>query len=743
MSSDSDDSDMWPSGSESESDESSSSEEDTGELKGRAKWLKTAVVQVKSKKDKGPRQPKAEKDKKTSGETEEQLLLKKKQEQELKLTPSQFDYKLKEVVAGRGKKGTELADHLGQLRKLAYYSKKLGPARQIMASMYLVGAILFDTSNKIDSVLSVALWKSAKESLFSILKLLRRNPGFSLRPLEAEDQAEINRAGQEEQDLDNIKDEDMLPLPAAGETGVIKISGNLSSFVERLYDEYTKSLQQTDPHKAEYISRLYDEGALVELASMVQDYCDREKEFTQASNLALLQVELHYYKHETIAAALHVSQVRLATFGHSDFFHPSCTNGSVALPLADRDASISHPGAYLGYPQVQVEQKNMERCVKDLCVYVYKYGDDRSKTRAMLCHIYHHALHDRFAEARDLLLMSHLQDTISYTDVPTQILFNRMMAQLGLCAFRQGLIAESHDCLMEICTGSRTKELLAQGIQNYQHNRGQNVEKNSQQEKLEKRRQMPYHMHINMELLECCHLTAAMLLEIPNMASEYSTAHGSKNRVISKTFRRYMDYYDRQVFSGPPENTRDHVIAAAKALALGGWKQAQDLILKLNVWELIPGTSEHVDKIKSMVGRRIQVEGLRTYLLAYATEYDSMQLQQLCAMFGLDVKQGQSVVSKMMIEEELSAAWDPQTQCIVMHKNQRTKLQQFALQYVEKTQQMVENNERLFDSKAAHFDKESSWNNRRGGKQQEGGNDKRYHQYRRGGGSKGHHSKKW
>ena len=54
-----------------------------------------------------------------------------------------------------------------------------------------------------------------------------------------------------------------------------------------------------------------------------------------------------------------------------------------------------------------------EELMEKLCTYVYQHGTDREKTRAMICHIYHHALHDRFLEARDLLLMSHLQDTIS------------------------------------------------------------------------------------------------------------------------------------------------------------------------------------------------------------------------------------------------------------------------------------------------------------------------------------------
>jgi hypothetical protein len=62
------------------------------------------------------------------------------------------------------------------------------------------------------------------------------------------------------------EDDDKQPTITEGE--IFKIPGSVVSFVERLDDELTRSLQHIDPHTSEYIDRLTDEGSLY--ASLVR-----------------------------------------------------------------------------------------------------------------------------------------------------------------------------------------------------------------------------------------------------------------------------------------------------------------------------------------------------------------------------------------------------------------------------------------------------------------------------------------
>lgn len=104
-------------------------------------------------------------------------------------------------------------------------------------------------------------------------------------------------------------------------------------------------------------------------------------------------------------------------------------------------------------------------------------------------------------------------------------------------------------------------------------------------------------MHLNIELLEAAYLTSCMLIDIPLLASV--DTEDQKRRVASKGFKRLLDIAEKQAFMGPPENTRDHIIKASKALQAGEWERAVELVSSIKVWTLL----DNVEDIKKMLAK--------------------------------------------------------------------------------------------------------------------------------------------
>lgn len=613
------------------------------------------------------------------------------------VTEEIFDKKYSELLSTRGRKGTDIRQVLRQVEVLCYFAKNFGVHKEIATNMFYVSTI-FDiaAASSIDDYLDHMKWRTAFKSISRVLTLLNSNTNLFVDVVAAADIAEISAIGSSDLMKKSMADgaeveEEKAPV----NPNAVHAVGNLETFLIRLEDEYTKSLQQINPHTTEYVNRLSDEINLIELIESVKAYYERVNDLKAAAVMALMQVEHMYYKHDSTAKTIMRSHVFSKQHGRFADIHPASRSKN-AVPSNARDTTKLHPASFSGELKVQPVVYDPASKMQELCSFIYKHGDERSRARALLCAVYHHAVHDRYYQGRDLFLISHIQQTIDKADVKTQILYNRTLVTLGLAAFRQGLIFKAYDCLAGVC-GNRMKELLAQGQNRW-------PDKDPEQEKIERRRQIPFHMHINQDLLDCVHLICAMFLELPRIARPHVPSP-----ILSRPFRKYLNSYSNQMFTGPPENTREHVLAASKALLTGDWEKASKYLCSLDVWNLIP--NDGGSAVKIMLQNKVREESLKLYLITYGGQYEAVSLAQLCSMFKMEEKLVRKLVSKMIFQKDVSGAWDQSgDQCsLVLYRAEASPLQNLVLQLTDKVSVLVESNERILDPLAGTYGYKDDW----------------------------------
>lgn len=108
------------------------------------------------------------------------------------------------------------------------------------------------------------------------------------------------------------------------------------------------------------------------------------------------------------------------------------------------------------------------------------------------------------------------------------------------------------------------------------------------------------------------------------------------------------------------------------------------------------------DTFKTLIETRFKETALKAFLCRAARTYDSFSISSMSESFALSHGLVLSIVNRMILKGKIQAHLDAHTDLVVMddeHKvsNEAKELQQLSMQYSDKLEAMIENNERLID----------------------------------------------
>lgn len=672
------------------------------------KWKKIQDLKNTSEKTiKTKKVPKHQKQEREMISEEERTMI-TTEEDSISITPSNIMKKLLEIMAARGKKGTDRADQIDTLRFLLSMSSL--PMHRIYILFVLISNQFDYGSASSIYALPIDLWKNIEQDIQQLLNMLEFHSlrEFIIPSSEISIISGSSYAFAHDEWIDKL-------FTLDGVTNYV-VSSLLTS-VSRLDDDLIKSLLSIDSHSGEYADRLKDEIYLYSLLVRTQSYLMKLYNenndgmiLDSLCQMLLRRLEHVYMKPKNIINLLEDTLDNLPS---------SVVNTPIGhyLPLLPfKNSSLSN-GFFLT-SNVLHKDELPSKIIYHLACYLYAYGGDRSRTRAMLSHIYYASMNDCYDLARELFLASHIQESIAHADVSTQIMYNRAVVQIGLAAFRQGRMKDCQSILQDIFALGRQRDLLGQ---NLGHNRfGSGLDRQqlqsgnmlSEQEKQERLRQLPFHMHIHLELLETVYFVSSLLVEVPYVISTGLLDEGNSRRYnwqsVNKHFKRILEAHDRSIYTGPPETTRDFIIEATKAFLGCDWKECAKWIRSIPIWKLFTDSGMDSDKLHNMLRLCIQEEVLHAYLLSAQRNPCSVKMSYLANAFELDPNRIYQLVCSWIFTEELIYVWIDEypmsgDSCLLHFDPpigaypRQIRLQELAKNLSDKMSLLFDENERMYE----------------------------------------------
>jgi translation initiation factor 3 subunit C len=544
---------------------------------------------------------------------------------------------VKSIIETRGKKGVDLNEHLKTLNELLNISES---TYEKIVVLNLIISLRYELYSK-EQYMPADEWNFALEDISKLLDILDSDKSYIVTEVAP-------------------PNDDLTTPPPANEDGKHLIVGSIASFVERLADELSSHLLYIDTNSTEYIALLKDDSKLYSIIVRAQTYLSQiipsnklgEIDGDQLCRIIIKRLESIYYK-----------PVKLVILSELNAW------SSLAIEENNVSKIVSSEASELS----NVKQTNT--LMDSLCSHLYNFSTGIQSSvyrkRAALMQAYYYSISSQFFRARDILHLTHVQTTIHTSEPGVQVLFNRAIVQLGLAAFRAGLVEESQTILNEVVTSQHTRDLLGQGRIYYSSN-------SSETGAAEKNKFVPFHMHINIELVDAVYYISSLLVEVPLMAlqsyqgstpgainyanSEAQSQAQNIKKNVSRSFKRILDYTERQYFQGPAEETRDSVFEAYNELVRFNWKSASKILSELRVWGMMPGISvinadgKNGDELLTeMLVKSCKIQSLKTWIYVNSGLIKNYSVRKLASRFEINEEMVTSTIGGLIYREEIRA----------------------------------------------------------------------------------------
>ena len=286
---------------------------------------------------------------------------------------------------------------------------------------------------------------------------------------------------------------------------------------------------------------------------------------------------------------------------------------------------------------------------KNLCNQIYKTLDEENKVKVMLYQIYFLCVRNDYESATKLFNSSNIYELISlFKNEALKVLFNRTLAQLGLCAFKNLDLEEVLKYLTPLCSKGPTKlkDYLSQSYT-------KDSEKNALFDRGDKMRAIPSLMRINTNDIDTIFYLSSMIYDVPKILSEkiYGKENGENNSNNSHAFERLFFNFQKQQFNGPSNIDKDKILAMTTLLMKGDWKKCTQEIKNLN---LIKKYNILQDKLFELIKRT----ALKCFILFYMNEYESFESGKLSKRFEIKEYEVKNIINDMILTGKLKAKWN-------------------------------------------------------------------------------------